>query len=359
MQKNKWNSLLPLLLFALFVFPLSSCSKKKEKENLSAAPAAQDSEQKIEYYTCSMHPFIHMDKPGKCPICGMTLVPVYAGSHKDHGLPESSASPSAVQLSAEKLQRIGVTTVPVERKTLTREIDIPGRVAFNPDLLLAQNEYLIARQSSSGALGGLQGGLVNAAKLRLKMMGMSDAQISDLSRKGKAQTSLLVPQKGDAVWIYGSVFESDLPWVKPGDRVRVFLPGFAEEKESVLESIDPALDPMTRTAQVRLRLPNAGGELKSELFVRLKIEAKGGEGLAIPENAVLDTGVRQIAFVEKGEGRIESRNLKLGRRGNDVVEVLSGLSEGERVVTHANFLIDSESKLKGSPAGEHPHEGPL
>jgi Cu(I)/Ag(I) efflux system membrane fusion protein len=116
------------------------------------------------------------------------------------------------------------------------------------------------------------------------------------------------------------------------------------------------LDPSTRTLQVKFRLHNPTGQLKPEMFLKVVIQASEGSALMIPENAVLDSGMRKIAFVETGEGRFEPRDLKLGKRGSGLVEVLLGIQAGEKVVTNANFLLDSESKLKSAISGMEGHE---
>ncbi len=342
-----------ILLIPLLIFSFYACSKKEKAESGSVL---RDSK-KIEYYTCSMHTFIHESKPGNCPICGMKLVPVYSEAESQPSTPQTESAPakipgmSSVRLSNEKQQLIGVTTALVERRMLTREIHAAGRVAFDPELLVAQNEFLIASKTSGGVLGGIQNNLSRAAQVRLKLLGMSELQIQDLKRRGKSQMSLILPQKEDRVWIFASIFESDLPWVKVGTPAEVMIPGSSQTHQSNVESIDPMIDPMTRTGKVRLRISNSEGELKSDMFLRVLLKSQETEELAIPESAVLDTGTQQIAFVDKGEGKFEPRQLKLGKRGSDYTEVLSGVSSGEKVVTNANFLLDSESRLKSALAG--------
>src|SRR4030095_8088478 len=125
----------------------------------------------------------------------------------------------------------------------------------------------------------------------------------------------------------------------------------SETVSDQVESIDPMIDSMTRTGKVRLRIPNPSGALRGDMCVRLLVNEQGKETLALPENSILDTEKRQIAFVDKGEGRFEPRELKLGKRGSHYVEVLSGISAGERVVTNGNFLLDSESRLKAAISG--------
>lgn len=348
----KQRLLVALLLVGVLGFwSGSGCSKKEEA---SHPPTESQSEKKIRYYTCSMHPQVHLDHPGPCPICGMKLVPVYEEEKK-----EGQSSTGTVELSFEKQQLIGIKTQEVKSQPLVREIHAPGRVAYQPDLFLAQQEYLIALKTRGGerTLQTLQSRLVQSAKLRLRLLGMSEDQIQELTRKGKAQTGLLLPQTEGMNWIYGSIFESDLAWVKTGDTVEVFLPSRSESYSTEIESIDPTIDPTTRTAQIRLRLSQASGFLKPDLFLKLVIQTQTPPVLTISEEALLDTGKRFTVFLDRGEGKFEPRSVKIGRRGTGFVEILSGLSAGDRVVTSANFLLDAESKLKAGPVeGDHFHD---
>lgn len=312
-------------------------------------------EKKILHYTCSMHPFIKQDKPGRCPICGMELVPVFAESGAESQA-QTGSDPGAIQVGASRRQLIGVQSEPVIRGELVREIEAMGRVAYDPDLYVAQNDYLLARRTGGGDLGGLQGGLVRASRSRLQLMGMSDPQIRELERGGKAQPALVLPQAGSGVWIYASVFESDLPWVKPGDAVTVEVPGAANSYSSQISSIDPRIDPGTRTATLRIRLSDVVQELRPDMFVKVRVKGEGGAALLVPATAVLATGKRHLVYLDRGEGKYEALAIKLGRRGSDQVEVIEGLKEGDLVVTQGNFLLDSESSLQGvGGSGEHRH----
>lgn len=314
------------------------------------APAKAE-EKKILYYVDPMHPWYKSDKPGKAPDCGMDLVPVYAEGEGAETQPTAAMDRVKVKVSGEKQQLIGVTTAAVEARPLERDIYATGRVAYDPDLLVAQSEYLTALKTGGGALGGLQGGLVQAAKTRLQLLGMNEPQISELRRKGKPNLNLLVPQKGESVWIYASLYESDLPWVEPGAPAQVILGSTGQVFDTHLASIDPVIDPVSRTAQARLQLSNPEGKFKPEMYVRVRVKAQGGRVLAIPESALIETGTRHIAYVDAGAGAFQPREVKIGRRGTGYVEVLGGLAEGDRVVTNGNFLIDSESRLKATLSG--------
>ena len=348
---------LNFILLGILALGLSGCKTSTHE----TGPGKED-QQKILYYTCPMHRFIHMDKPGNCPICGMELIPVFGEEpHVHEGAETQAVQPmdrSSLTLSKERQQLIGVMTEKVERRPLIREIEASGRVAFDPDLYTAQNDYLIARRTGGGELSGLQGQLIQAARSRLILLGMSDAQIRDLESQGKPQRGLVVPEKGESVWIYASLFEADFPFVAPGTPVEITLPNAGKVLSTSVASIDPVINPDTRTAQARFKLSNAGGELRPGMFLPVKIQADLGTMLVVQTAAILDTGKRQLVYVKIGEGRFEPREIKLGRRGSQGAEVRSGLNEGEEVVTQGAFLLDSESSLRASineTSGGHQH----
>ncbi len=281
--------------------------------------------EKKQSYTCPMHRFIHVDHPGKCPICGMELIP------EDDKLKNTSESqPSQVlSIEPEKLQRIGIKTEKVIRKNLEREIIVSARVAYDPELWVAEQEYQLALKNG-------ESGLIQATQKRLLTLGMSQEQIQIL-KKQKSESETL--------WIYGSLFEQDLDWVKVGDSVTIESAFSSETLTSKVFSIDPRIDTETRTARLRILLPSTLS-LKPDTFVKLKIHAQTSEVLAVPVSAIVDTGTRQLVFVELGGGYFDPREIKSGKRGSDFLEVLSGLNENEAVVTSGNFLIDAESKLR-------------
>jgi len=311
---------------------------------MACKPEAKPEDKGILYYTCSMHPFVHKDHPGPCPVCGMPLVPKYRNAEIP-GQTSDVSGRGEVSLSSEKKQWIGVKTEPVALKPITRAIRTSGTVAFDPDLYVAQNDYLLAKRTGGGSLGGLQASLIKAAKDRLVLLGMGEDEIRDLEKKGRATSALVVPDRGQDLWVYGSLFEQDLPFVHRGTPVKILFPGNNENLESSVDSISPTIDPNTRTAKFRMKLKAGATNLRPDSFVQLDIQAGGEPVLAIPTGAVIDTGREKIAYVQTQTGSYEPRSLKIGRYGSEVVEVLSGLKEGELVVTQGNFLLDSESSL--------------
>jgi Cu(I)/Ag(I) efflux system membrane fusion protein len=261
---------------------------------------------------------------------------------------------------------------------------------YSPDLLAAEAEYaqaLTAReQVKPGEFAAMERAqaeaLVQAARSRLQLLDVPAEELARLERTKQASRTLTIrsPLTGTVlqrdvvdgmrvmpemtllviadlsnVWIVGDVFESDLASVKLGDRARIqFAGGAAPDREGRLTFIAPTLDETTRSAQVRVEAPNPDGVLRPGLFADMLVHVAGGRGLAVPDGAVIDTGIRKLAFVERSAGRFEPRELQIGSRAGGFVEVLSGVSEGEQVVVSAQFLLDAESQIRGSsPAGGH------
>jgi Cu(I)/Ag(I) efflux system membrane fusion protein len=159
------------------------------------------------------------------------------------------------------------------------------------------------------------------------------------------------------VWIISDIYEYELPLIKVGETAVISLSYFpGKEFLSKIEYVYPSLSGETRTAKVRFTLSNPGGQLKPQMFTTVELKISLGKKLAIPDDAVIDTGTRQIVYVDKGEGYFEPREVMLGVRAEGLREVLMGLKAGEKVASSATFLIDSEAQLKGvKPLGGHKH----
>ena len=303
--------------------------------------------QKISHYTCPMHPHIHEDKPGECPICHMSLVPVYLEEAPAEGEEPSSKEGKpigpVVTISTARQQSISITTDTVKKMPLVKTIRTVGAVAYDPELATAQREFVETLQNAPS--------LKQAAKSRLLLLGMSEAEIRELEKKRKLDSSLFLPTSGGSVWVHAPVYEHEVPLIKPGQRAKLHLPSTGESVEGTVAGIEPVLDPVTRSSKVRIEVPNAGGKIRPGVFLDAEIEADLGEEMAVPKSAVIDTGLRQIVFVVHGKSRFESRKVTLGAETEDQHVVLSGLTEGERIATNAVFLIDSESQLKASISG--------
>jgi Cu(I)/Ag(I) efflux system membrane fusion protein len=316
-------------------------------------------------YQCAMHPQIVSDRPGVCPICHMQLQRVdhaeaaAASAPAAGGDPEAaSAVPghAAFSLPAERQQLIGVKRERVERRRLEVRIRAVGRVAYDPLLYQAVVEYREALRSraevSRNALREAHQGadaIVRGARLKLRQQGLSDAQIDALAARTADPVELLLP--GKAVWVYAQVYEYEAPLVATGQAMTVTSAAYPGRTFAAkVLAVDPILDPKTRTVRVRGLVETPAAELRPESFVDVTITVPLGERLALPEDAVLDTGEQKIVFVVEGEGRFTPRAVALGRDAAGFYEVLAGLEAGEEVVTSANFLIDSESRFRAALA---------
>ncbi|MBP9806238.1 MAG: efflux RND transporter periplasmic adaptor subunit [Candidatus Accumulibacter sp.] len=260
---------------------------------------------------------------------------------------------------------------------------------YSPELVSAQREYAIAIQgveslnnAGSEARSGMQQ-LADASLTRLKNWDISDEQIRDLASSGNARRTLTVrsPVSGivtekkavqgmrfmpgevlyqvadlSTVWVIADVFEQDIGLVKSGARAKVMINAYPDKKfEGTITYVYPTLNAQTRTVPVRVELANPGLLLKPSMFARVELPVAGKAAVVtVPVSAVIDSGTRQIVLVQLKEGRFEPREVKLGARSENHVEVRDGVREGEEVVVTANFLIDAESNLKAAVAGFGP-----
>jgi Cu(I)/Ag(I) efflux system membrane fusion protein len=258
---------------------------------------------------------------------------------------------------------------------------------YSPELLATQQEFLsiLKWATRSGdkkkddALGLMiakdADAMLEAARQRLRLWDISENQIKQIEQTGKPVRTLTLysPVSGfvtqkmavvgmkvmpgeklfdiadlSTIWIIADIYEYELPLVKVGQPARITLSYFpGKELSSKIDYIYPTISADTRTAKIRLTLPNPGGQLKPQMFTNVEIRIDLGKKLTIPDSAVIDTGKGQIVYVEKGDGAFEPREVELGLRADGAVEVLRGIKAGEKVVSSANFLIDSEAQLKG------------
>ncbi len=383
-------------------------SDEAETHDHSAAEAAQET-----IWTCSMHPQIRSAEPGKCPICGMDLIPLESA--------DAGGNPDAVQMSeyAMKLanvqtQKVGAVTgdselrlngkVTVdERNAYTQSTHVPGRieqlqvnftgeevrrgqalaVVYSPELITAQEELLQAY-----AIRNSQPELFEAAKQKLRNWRIGDNQINRILESGKAtdrftitaDVSGVVTEKlvelGDYVdrgmslyqiadlskmWVLFDLYERTIGLVEKGDKVEftvASLPG--ETFEGTIDFIDPLLDSQTRVSTARVEISNSGNKLKPGMFVTGVITTSGAEktqGLTVPKSAVLWTGKRSIVYVNEGTAANPSfvmREVVLGQSLGDSYVVQEGLSDGDEIVVNGAFTVDAAAQLAGKPSMMNP-----
>jgi multidrug efflux pump subunit AcrA (membrane-fusion protein) len=382
--------------------------------------AATKPVRKILYWVDPMHPAYKSDKPGKAPDCGMELVPVYDDGTMG-AAPSAVAGYANVKLTPDRRQLIGVQTGMTEMRSLGRAVRTVGRIAvdetrlykistkfdgyieklyvnvtgqpirrgqplfsvYSPDLLSTQQEYLLAMRAAKQSPS-----LRASARQRLLLWDITPAEIEELERTGSARKSLTIysPTNGyvlnkvavegaritageplfeianlDHLWVQADVYESELQYVRLGAAATMtlsYVPGRTWTGRVMF--IAPTVDPMTRTVKVRLEFDNRDGALKPDMFGDIVIEQPARRVVVVPESAVLQTGTRSVVFVVKSDGTFEPREVSVGTKSEQFYEVRSGLTAGERVVTQANFLIDSESRLKAALAqmsgpGGHQH----
>lgn len=304
-------------------------------------------------YTCAMHPQIRSPQPGSCPICGMDLVPVKPMAK----LPPSQVPGFAtIQITPQQQWLIGVKTTTAKKQNIARRLRTFGTVAFDPKLYVAQKEYLeaykVARASSSRSF-------LESARRKLILLGMTEKQIKDLEEHGKVDESLFLTEGTGKAWIYSVIYESERPLLRPGLKIEARTVGHPQmEYMGRVDAIIPVVDPMNRTIQVRSEVIDPQGILRPDMFVNVYIEIPLGEAITVPKSAVLQTGLRNIMLIAKGDGIFEAREVRLGNQSDDAIQIISGVNEGEEVVTSANFLLDSESQLRGAfegAMGGHQH----
>ena len=365
-------------------------------------------------WTCPMHPKIRSDRPGKCPICNMDLVPVDAAGAGAE--PSELPGYAKVTISPERQELIGVRIGEAKRDKLLMSIRAVGiiepdqrRLAriqtrisgwvtklyvdfvgqrvekgdplleiYSPELFSSQHEYLIARAGQQPRTGG-GASLAETSRRRLEFMGVAPQEIAELERTRQPRDTLLLraPIKGtvlkrevlegsyvepktelyrladlSVVWLQAKIYEYEIPHIEIGQPVKVTLQSEPDNpRQGKVTFVEPVVQEATRTVRVRVEIDNPEELLKPGMYADLEIEHDMGEGLLVPESAVLRTGERAICFRLLPAHRFEPVEVQLGSRFGDRFEVRSGLEEGDKIVVSAGFLIDSESRLKATTSG--------
>lgn len=389
---------------------------------------AADEEGGEVYYTCGMHPQIVLPHPGVCPICGMPLTAVHLHHGSTISIDPVMVQNMGVRtVMAERgilrqtIRAVGTLTEP-EQNHLEINLRVNGWIEklyanqegmpvakgdplfdlYSPEITAAADELITAHRAAEagknqagendGLLGGASAQVLAAARRKLSLLGLSDEQVAAIEKMDKAPATIKITSpmdghiaqksviEGSAVkvgeklmeiadrhtmWLVVQVYERQLGLVKAGAPVKATVAAMPGKVfEGKVDFIYPHLDPATRTAMVRVILPNPGHELHENMYAEAEIE--GGDDQAavvVPREAVIDTGVRQVVFVSKGDGKFLPQEVKIGRSGElsggfggmegdtgagqgEMVQVLSGLTENDAVVTSGQFLLDSESRLE-------------
>ena len=422
-------------LLGLSLLTLTACSRK--------ASESMASDSNVAYYTCTMHPFVRSQDPkGKCPVCGMDLVPVYKSAGTPGSAPTTNAAPVAagssvdsngvVNLTPERLKEIGVTTEVVTKRRLTRSVRAPARAEIDESSLRDINVkagagYITKLYASYEGMSFKKGqplmtvlcegwlqtqidylkayrawkrtplvapnnsiALDNQLELmraRIRVWDLSDDQIHDLEKFALSTNEIdlrtghglsgsfdvLAPFDGyvhmkkaiegmrfepgqslleladhSHVWIVAQFPEDQAMYVNVGQKLAVTFPSMPEHHiQGEISFIDPHVDEEQRRIMARIVISDEGHMFHPGLFAEVSGEIPAGESLTISTGAVVPTGDKYIVFVDHGDGKLEPLEVQIGSHSGDYYEVVSGLNEGDRIVSSANFLIDAESRIQG------------
>jgi Cu(I)/Ag(I) efflux system membrane fusion protein len=400
--------------------PTSMPAASGQAAPAAATTAGGEQQGKILYYRNPMG-LPDTSAVPKTDSMGMDYVPVYRGEEAGDG---------TVKISLAKVQKLGVRSEPAEMRELTRTIRAVGTVQadesrlyvvntkfegwidklhvnttgrlvrrgeplmeiYAPDLVVAEQEYLLALQSEASMAGASEEvrasaqQLADAALLRLRNWDISEDQLQRLQSSETIARTLTLHAPADGivleklavegmhfapgdplyriadlstVWLIADVFEQDLGAVHEGQQAAITVNAYPGATFSgTVNFVYPTVSQDTRTAKVRIVIGNPGGRLKTGMYanVALNSSVDTGKILAVPESAVLNSGIQQTVLVERGEGRYEPRVVKLGSHADGYYQILEGLKPGEKVVISANFLIDAESNLKAALKGFTPAE---
>ena len=401
MKRKMIVSLLATLLFA-FACSNSDNANKNNKE----------------YWTCTMHPQVHKDGPGACPICGMDLIKKVVADSAD--VSSKSDMEGMITLTTNKQILANVSTIKIKMENLKKELTaysyldfveqnrktIPakfnGRIEklfvdktgdyikkgqtlfeiYSPDLVQAQNDYLIALSNNKNN----NNSLLEASRKKLELFGLTSNQIEDLKNSGKINLTLtyfspvsgtviekkvqegMYVNEGTAIyevaelstlWNIAEINETDLSTVKVGSKVKLKLKAYpGEEFTGRVTFIYPVINPQTRTVKVRSEFSSLNNKLKPQMYGETIFSADAGTGLLIPADAIIFTGNRSVVWIKTSDGMFEARDVNVGSRFGEKYQILSGLTKGDEVAASGGFLIDSESQLKtGKSTGSDNMEG--
>lgn len=403
-SNQTFRSILFVVVGLLLGWAIFHSSPKTEESHEHSAE-----EHAAEVWTCSMHPHIKMDKPGKCPICAMDLIPL---SQSGGG----SADAYAIHFTKEAAQLANVMTSIVSKQQPVKEVRLYGKVqaderllqsqvsyisgrieklmvnftgetvrkgqplaiVYSPELLTAQQELIEASKVKD-----LQPEIYEAAREKLFQWKLSEQQIASIESSGKVQANMEITStasgivtarrvnNGDyisqgtvlyevsdlsKVWVLFDAYESDLPFLSKGDKVEFTLQALPGSSfTGNIAFIDPVIDPVNRVAKVRVEVSNPGAKLKPEMFATGTVKAdldQYANQMVIPRSAVLWTGKRSVVYVKQpgDEPIFHLRQVDLGPTLGNSYVITGGLTEGEEIVTEGAFSVDAAAQLEGKPS---------
>ena len=410
---NKYVDFSLILILGTFIgWLFFHPSQKKEEKHNHTSEVAQGT-----IWTCAMHPQIRMEQPGKCPICGMELIPVAQSS-------TTSIDPSAIHLSKEAAELANVLTSVVTRQKPVKEVrlygkiqaderllqsqvaHVPGRIdrltvnftgeqvikgqvlaeIYSPELITAQQELLETIKTKQ-----LQPELYEASKEKLQQWELTNDQIAEIENSGVVRNDFEVVSNtsgtviermvntGDhvaqgaelykvadlsKVWVMFDAYESDLQFLHKGEKISFTLQALqGKDFSGNIIFIDPVIDPVTRVAKVRVETGNQAGKLKPGMFATGIVSStltEYNDDVVIPKSAVLWTGKRSVVYVKlpgSEEPVFKIREVELGPMLGESYIIMSGLSEGEVIVTSGTFSVDAAAQLEGKPSMMNPRGG--
>ncbi|HEX7941014.1 MAG TPA: efflux RND transporter periplasmic adaptor subunit [Gemmatimonadaceae bacterium] len=374
----------------------------------STGAGTAGSSDNISYYTCSMHPTVRSTKPGKCPICSMDLTPVTREEEQAGvihiedrrrallGIRTTKVVRAPIDLDITAKGRLAVDETRLHdvvlkiggyitdlRVNTTGQLVTRGDTLFtlySPELYAAEQEYLIASQNRDAMRvnGEASHGerLAHAAETKLRLWGLADDQLAALVQRGEpiervpfqspaggvvieknvvdgaavmaGQRLFRIADLAD-IWVEADVYESDLPRITRGMSASItleYLPG--RTFDGKVAFIYPYLDPASRTGRVRIALPNKRLELKPDMYATVTFKLPLGPRLVVPSSAVVYTGPRRIVFVDLGNGALRPQEVTIGARSGDLIEIASGLDDGDVLVSSGNFLVAAESRVRSA-----------
>ncbi len=390
----------------------------KNNTNQQGIATHNHSEEEVAIWTCSMHPQIKMDKPGKCPICGMDLIPLDQGNSGEETLAydEIEMSESAIKLAdiqtalvkkgkAEKTINLLGKVQADERRISELTVRFGGRIEklfvnftgqnvvkgqklatiYSPELIAAQRELLEAAKFKDS-----NPAFFKSAQTKLKLWDLNDEQINAIVENGEPQLyfNVLSPITGTVtgrqvslgdyvkegqglfevidlrrVWVMFDAYESDLPWIKLGDEISYTIQSIPGKTfKGRIMYVDPFINAKTRVAKVRVEQDNSILELKPEMFVNGILESKMEKNneLLIPKSSVLWTGKRAVVYVKvpnRKSAAFQYREIDLGPQAGDFYVISNGLTEGEEIAVNGVFKIDAAAQLAGKPSMMNPDGG--